>query len=315
MSEDAGRPTTSSTRATRPAVRAGPLLGRGHEVARLEALMGHARSGRSGALVLLGEAGVGKTALLDRLVATAPADVRIERMLATEAEMGLPYAGLQMLCGPMMSSTDDLPEPQQQALEVAFGIRDAGAPNPLVLGLAVQGLLARVAGTGTLCCVLDDAQWLDDVSARAIAWVARRLSTERVAVVMATRRQDDRFADLPHLHLTGLDDHDSRELLRSSLPGAIDRRVLDQLVLESRGNPLALRELPRSLSPAELAGGFALAGSMPLESRIEQSLLARLDPLPDATRTMLLLAAADPDGGRRSVVAGQREARPGAREP
>ncbi len=272
------------------------LLGREHEVAQLGALVGHARSGRSGALVLRGEAGVGKTALLDRLVAVAPPDVQVERMVATEAEMGLPYAGLQMLCGRMMTTANNLPDPQHEALETAFGVRDAGAPNPLVLGLAVQALLAHAAGEGALCCIFDDAQWLDDVSARAIASVARRLSTERVAVVLAMRRPDDRFADLPQLHVTGLDDQDSRELLRSSLPGGIDRRVRDQLVLESRGNPLALRELPRALSPAELAGGFALAGSMPLESRIEQSLMARLDPLPIATRLLLLLAAADPTG-------------------
>ena len=297
MTDDAGRPSPAYASTTPPRPRVGLLIGREHEMAQLEALVEHALSGRSGALVLQGEAGVGKTALLDRLTATAPPDVRVERMVATEAEMELPYAGLHLLCGRMMQPADELPDTQREAVETAFGIRDEGAPNPLVLGLAVQGLLARAAAAGgALCCVLDDAQWLDDVSARAVASVARRLSAERVAVVIAVRHHDERFADLPQLQLTGLDDQDSRALLRSSLPGTIDRRVRDQLILEARGNPLALRELPRTLSPAELAGGFALARSMPLQSRIEQSLLARLEPLPVATRMMLLLAAADPTG-------------------
>ena len=219
MTDDAGRPSPAYASTTPPRPRVGLLIGREHEMAQLEALVEHARSGRSGALVLQGEAGVGKTALLDRLTATAPPDVRVERMVATEAEMELPYAGLHLLCGRMMQSADELPDTQREALETAFGIRDAGAPNPLVLGLAVQGLLARAAAAGALCCVLDDAQWLDDVSARAVASVARRLSAERVAVVIAVRHHDDRFADLPQLQLTGLDDQDSRALLRSSLPG------------------------------------------------------------------------------------------------
>jgi DNA-binding CsgD family transcriptional regulator len=274
----------------------GTLLGRERELARLTTLMEGARAGHSGVLVVRGEAGVGKTALLDHLVGLADAHVRVERMVASETEVELAYAGLQLLCSRMMTSAAELPATQRESLEAAFGLRDAGAPNPLVLGLAVQGLLTLTAGDGALLCIVDDAQWMDDLSARAVASVARRLSSERVAIVIAMREPDPRFADLPQLLVEGLGDGDARELLRRALPAAIDQRVHDQLVAEARGNPLALRELPRALRPAQLAGGFALAGSIPLESRIEQSLLARLRPLPASTQMMLLLAAADPTG-------------------
>jgi DNA-binding CsgD family transcriptional regulator len=275
---------------------AAPLRGRGRELDELDALVGRARVGRSGALVVSGEAGIGKTALLDRMVAGAGTHARVERMVASESEMELAYAGLQQLCGHMMGAAQRLPGPQREALETAFGLREASAPSPFLVGLAVLGLLTEVAGDRALLCVIDDAQWLDEVSARAVAFVARRLDAEGIAIVLAMRSVDDTAADLPQLRLRGLGDADARELLRLSLPGAIDRRVRDQLIAEARGNPLALQELPRALSPAELAGGFALAGSMPLESRIEQSLIAQLEPLPAATRMLLLLAAADPTG-------------------
>jgi DNA-binding CsgD family transcriptional regulator len=271
------------------------LLGRDRELSELLTLVRLARAGQSGTLTLSGGAGVGKTALLDRLAALAEPDVRVARMVAAESEIELTYAGLQLLCGPIMASTD-LPRPEREVLETAFGLHGAAVPNPLVLGLAVRDLLVRAAGDGALLCIVDDAQWLDDVSARTLASVARRLTSERIAVVVATRRPDERFGDLPRLTVEGLADHDARELLRRALPGAIDERVRDQLIVESHGNPLALRELPRSLSPSDLAGGFALARSIPLESRIEQSLLARLEALPPSTRTLLLLAAADPTG-------------------
>ena len=275
---------------------AAPLRGRGRELDELDALVSRARVGRSGALVVSGEAGIGKTALLDRMVAGAGTHARVERMVASESEMELAYAGLQQLCAHMMGAAQRLPGPQREALETAFGLREASAPSPFLVGLAVLGLLTEVAGDRALLCVIDDAQWLDEVSARAVAFVARRLDAEGIAIVLAMRSVDDTAADLPQLILRGLGDEDARELLRLSLPGAIDRRVRDQLVAEARGNPLALQELPRALSPAELAGGFALAGSMPLESRIEHSLIAQLEPLPAATRMLLLLAAADPTG-------------------
>lgn len=279
-----------------PAGGAEPLLGRDRALARLSALVTQARGGRSGALVVAGEAGVGKTALLDRVAEAAAPHLRVERMVASESEMELTYAGLQLMCGHMMAASTHLPDPQRAALEAAFGLREAGAPNPFVVGLAVLGLLTQAAGDQPLLCIVDDAQWLDDVSARSIAFVARRIGAEGIVMVVAMRDVDERFADLPQLVVAGLGDEDARELLRRVLPGAIDDRVRDQLIAESRGNPLALRELPRGLSPAEMAGGFALVSSMPVESRIMQSLLAQLEPLPGAARRLLLLAAADPTG-------------------
>jgi DNA-binding CsgD family transcriptional regulator/tetratricopeptide (TPR) repeat protein len=272
------------------------FLGRDRELSELLTLVRLAREGRSGTLVVTGAAGIGKTALLDRLVGLVGHDMRVVRMVAAESEMELTYAGLQLLCGSLMPFASDLPAPEREALEAAFGLRGSDPPSPLVLSLAVRDLLTRAAGAGAVLCIVDDAQWLDDVSARTIASVARRLSGESVALVMASRREDPRFDDLPHLVIEGLADHDARALLHSALPGSMDERVADQLIVESRGNPLALRELPRSLSRSELAGGFALASSIPLENRIEKSLLAQLEPLPAPTRTLLLLAAADPTG-------------------
>jgi DNA-binding CsgD family transcriptional regulator len=275
---------------------ASSLLGRDRELARLLTLVNRARDGRSGALVLSGEAGVGKTALLDRVVELAGPNVRVVRTVASESEMELTYAGLQLMCGPLMTASVPLPEPQRGALETAFGLRDEGAPNPLLVGLGVLNLLTHVAGDEALLCIIDDAQWLDRVSGRAVASVARRLDAEGVAVVVATRQVDDHFADLPQLVLDGLGDEDARALLRLAFPGALDERVRDQLMAESRGNPLALRELPRTLDPAATAGGFALVSSMPLQRRIEQSLLTQLESLPAPTRLLLVLAAADPTG-------------------
>ncbi len=272
------------------------LLGRDRELTELDALVTRARTERSGALVVFGPAGVGKTVLLERMCDRAAANVRVVRMVASEAELELPYAGLQLLCGPLMGAAGRLPAPQAQALEAACGLRDAGELNPLHVGLAVLGLLTAVAADRALLCVVDDAQWLDQVSARAVAFVARRLEAEGIALVLAMREIAEPFTDLPHLAVEGLGDDDARELLRLALPGAIDQRVRDQLIAESRGNPLALQELPRALSPAELAGGFALARSMPLERRIEQSLVAQTASLPAGARMLLLLAAADPTG-------------------
>lgn len=273
-----------------------PLRGRHRELAELAELFQRVRRGRSGALVVSGEAGVGKTALLDHAVARAASDVLVRRMVASESEMELAYAGLQFLCASMMSSVELLPDPQREALEGAFGLRVASAPSPFLVGLAALSLLTEAAGDAGLVCVVDDAQWLDAASARAITFVARRLEAEGVAIVLAMRTIGQEFADLPRLTVDGLGDDDARELLRHALPGPIDPRVRDQLIAEARGNPLALRELPRALSPAEVAGGFALTTSVPLERRIEQSLIAQLESLPAPARLLLLVAAADPTG-------------------
>jgi len=273
-----------------------PLRGRDRELALIDALVRRARAGRSGALVVCGEAGIGKSALLDRAAEHAARHVRVRRMVAAESELELAYAGLQQLCAPMMDAAGVLPEPQRDALEAALGLRVASAPSPFLVGLAVLGLLTEAAGERALLCVVDDAQWLDEVSANALAFVARRLDAEGIAIVPVMRTVGEPFSGLPRLEVEGLRDDDARELFRRAVPGPIDLRVRDQLITEARGNPLALRELPRALTPAEIAGGFALTSSLPLEARIEQSLIAQLDPLPAPTRQLLALAAADPTG-------------------
>ena len=270
------------------------LAGRDRELAELAARVDLTRSGRSSALVVFGEAGIGKSALLEHTAERARVPVR--RMVASEYEAELPYAGLQLLCVPLMEAAGALPAPQREALEAAFGLRVAPVLNPFLVGLAVLGLLTEVAGDRGLLCIVDDAQWLDAVSAQALAFVARRLDAEGITILLAMRTVGAEFADLPRLAIEGLGDEDAREVLRRVFPGALDPRVRDQLVAEARGNPLALRELPRGLSPAEIGGGFALVGSLPLQARIERSLIAQLDPLPAPTRRLLLVAAADPTG-------------------
>ncbi len=246
--------------------------------------------------MLTGEAGVGKTALLDRVAEKAAHVMRVERMVASESEMELPYSGLQLMCGHLMAASGELPAPQREALEAAFGLREAHPPNPFVVGLAVLRLLGEAAGGRPMLTIVDDAQWLDEVSGRVVAFAARRLADEGLVIIAAMREIDEQFADLPQLVVEGLGDDDSRTLLRFALPGAIDGRVRDQLIAECRGNPLALLEIPRAPRPTDLAGGYALARSMPVENRIKHSLLTRLEPLPGTTRTLLLLAAADPTG-------------------
>src|SRR3954470_2952084 len=228
------------------------LRGRSRELAELDALVGRIRTGRSGALVVSGEAGMGKTALLEAMAQRAAPHVRIERLVASESEMELAYAGLQQLCSRMMGAVGQLPETQRGALETAFGLRDGSAPSPFLVGLAALGLFTATAADRHLLCIVDDAQWLDEASARAVAFVARRLDAEGIAIVLAMRVVDDRLADLPQLPVEGLADGDAHELLRLVLPGAIDGRVRDQLIADARGNPLALQELPRALTPAEL---------------------------------------------------------------
>ncbi|MFE0731790.1 AAA family ATPase [Streptomyces antibioticus] len=275
---------------------AAPLRGRRRELLALDSLLNRARAGHSGALVLSGEAGVGKTALLDHMATRATPHIRVERVIASQSEMELAYAGLQQMCGHMMSSASRLPAPQREAIDAALGLRQASPPSPFLVGLALLGLLTETAGDGALLCIVDDAQWLDEASARAVAFAARRLDAEGIALVLAMRQVDEAFAGLPQLDVEGLGYDDASELLRLAVPGRLDRRVRDQLIAEARGNPLALRELPRSLSPAEIAGGFSLTSSMPLEKRIEQSLVAQLEPLAQPARLLLLLAAADPTG-------------------
>ena len=276
----------------------GPRLrGRHDECVVLDRLVDNVRAGQSQVLVLRGEAGVGKTALLEYLQRRA-SGCRIARAAGVESEMELPFAGLHQLCAPMLHRLGRLPGPQGDALGAAFGLRDGDAPDRFLVGLAVLSLLSDVAEEHPLLCVLDDAQWLDRASAQAFAFVTRRLMAESVAVVFAVRESsnDQDLTGLPELQIPGLADRDARALLESVLAGPLDERVRDRFVAETRGNPLALVELPRGLTPAQLAGGFALPGAIPLSGRIEASFQRRLDALPADTRRLLQLAAADPAG-------------------
>src|SRR3954447_3030621 len=267
------------------------LLGRQREREMLERLLEAARGGRGGVLVVHGEPGVGKTALLEYAVEAA-SDFRVARTVGVEGEMELAFAALQQLCSPSLDVMERLPDPQRDALGVALGLSAGRAPNPFLVGLAVLNLLSDAAQERPRLCVVDDAQWLDRASARVLAFVARRLLAERIAMVFAAREPIDSLGGSAELHVEPLGHRDSRALLESVLPGRLDERVLERIVVETRGNPLALLELPRGLTPAQLAGGFGLAAALPLSSGIEQSFTRRLARLPRDARRLLLLAAA-----------------------
>jgi DNA-binding CsgD family transcriptional regulator len=273
------------------------LRDRRHERDVLDRQLHHVRGGKSSVLVVRGEAGVGKTALL-RYVAGQASGCRIIRVAGVESEMELAFAGLHQLCAPMLDGVDRVPGPQRDALRVAFGLREGAAPERFLVALAVLSLLAEAAEAEPLVCLVDDAQWLDRASAQTLTFVARRLLAERIAMVFAVREPEDadEFSGLPELVVRGLPDDDARWLLASALPGRLDERVRDRIVAETRGNPLALLELPRGVSAAELAGGFGLPDARPLASRLEAAFVQRVRALPPETQRLLLLAAAEPVG-------------------
>src|SRR5690349_6923629 len=244
------------------------LRGRRGECETLDRLLEGVRAGQSRVLVLRGEAGVGKSALLEHLVASA-SGCRVAPAAGVESEMELPFAGLHQLCAPLLDRMDRLPDPQSDALRTAFGMSNGEPPDRFLVGLAVLSLLAEVAEERPLVGVIDDAQWLDLVSVQTLSFVARRLLAERVALIFAVREPTDRteLTGLPELPVRGLANGDARALLDSAIVGPIDERVRDRILAETRGNPLALLELPRGLTPAELAGGFGLPDSAPLSSR------------------------------------------------
>ena len=275
--------------------RAAELTGRRSERDVLDRLIEAVRAGESRALVVRGEPGVGKTALLEYVVEQA-SGCRVVRAAGVQSEMELAFAGLHQLLAPMLDRLERLPVPQRDALRTAFGVSPGPAPDRFFVGLAVLSLLSEVAEEQPLICLVDDEQWLDRASAQVLAFVARRLEAESVGLVFAARAPSDELAGLPELVVEGLREDDARALLDSVLTGPLDARVRDQIVSETRGNPLALLELPRGLTPAELAGGFALPGAVPLSGRIEESFRRRLDALPAETRRLLQLAAADPVG-------------------
>jgi DNA-binding CsgD family transcriptional regulator len=270
------------------------LLGRQRECEVLDRLLAGAHAGHGEVLVVHGEPGVGKTALLEYAVAAAQG-FRLARALGIEGEMELPFAALQQLCAPFLGLMDHLPAPQRDALAVAFGLSAGPAASPFLVGLAVLGLLSEAAEEHPLLCVVDDAQWLDRASARGFAFVARRLLAEEVALIFASREPGDMLAGLPGLQVLPLGHRDSRTLLESALPARLDEHVLDRIVAETRGNPLALLELPRGLTPTQLAGGFGLP-AVPLSASIEESFTRRLANLPADAQHLLLVAAADPVG-------------------
>ena len=275
--------------------RAAPLRGRTKEVRVLARFIEAVRAGESRVLVIRGEPGVGKTVLLDYLARHAPG-CQVARAAGVQSEMELAFAGLHQLCAPMLKQLARLPAPQRDALQTAFGLSAGPAPDRFLVGLAVLSLLSEVAGERPLICLVDDQQWLDRASAQALEFVARRLAADPVGLVFAARDPGDELAAFPDLAVEGLAEGDARALLDSVLAGPLDARVRDQIVAETRGNPLALLELPRGLTPAELAGGFGLPGARPLSGRIEESFRRQIEALPDHARRLLQLAAADSSG-------------------
>jgi DNA-binding CsgD family transcriptional regulator len=276
-------------------VRSVKLLDRLAERATLGRLLDAARAGHSRVLVVHGVPGVGKTALLQYAVESA-AGLRIARVSGVESEMELAFAALHQLCAPMLDLADRLPGPQRDALGVAFGLRAGNAPDRFLVGLAALSLLSEASAERPLLCVVDDAQWLDRASAQVLGFVARRLLAEPVAMVFATREPGAELTGLPELALSGLGDAAARELLGSLPGGPLDERVRDRIVAETRGNPLALLELPRGVSPGQLSGGFGVPDAPALSGRIEDTFQRRLEALPDDTQQLLLIAAADPTG-------------------
>jgi DNA-binding CsgD family transcriptional regulator len=277
--------------------RAAGLTDRRSERGTLDRLVEAVRAGQSRALVLCGDPGMGKTVLLEYLAGRASgAGLRVARAVAVQSEMELAFAGLHQLCAPMLGRAERLPAPQRDALRTAFGLAAGPPPDRFFVGLAVLSLLSEVAGDRPLVCLVDDAQWLDRASAQVLGIAARRLAADPVGLVFAARDPGAELSGLPELEVGGLPDEDARALLDSALAGPLDERVRDLIVAETRGNPLALLELPRGLGPAELAGGFGLPGAAPLTGRIEDSFARQLDALSADTRRLVQLAAADPSG-------------------
>ena len=271
------------------------LLGRQRELAALNRLLSAARDRRGGAIVVLGEPGIGKTALIEQGVSSAP-DFQVLRTAGREGELELAFAALQQLCAPGLDRLERLPELQRDALKVIFGLSSGDPPDRFLVALAVLTLLSELAAEQPLLCVVDDAQWLDQASAQALGFVGGRLANEAVAFVFGARELPDELLDLPEMVVEGLTDGDARTLFGSVFPYRLDEPVLDRIVSETHGNPLALLELPRGLSPAQVAGGFGLPVSVPLAGRIEESFRRRLAGLALPSRRLLLVAAADPTG-------------------
>ena len=273
------------------------LLGRRRECETLDRLLTDTLEGESRVLVLRGEAGAGKSALLGYLAANASGR-RLVSAVGVESEMELAYSGLHQICAPVLDLLERLPDPQRDALATVFGLSAGPGPDRFLVGLAMLSLLAEAAEQQPLLCIVDDAHWLDHTSAQLLGFVARRLLAERIALVCAVRLGvgDHVLADVAELQVGGLGESDARALLLSKVHGPLDAAVCDQIVAESRGNPLALVELPRTWIAAGVAGGFGLPESHPVASKIEQSYERRLLRLPFDTQLLVLAASAEPLG-------------------
>jgi hypothetical protein len=273
------------------------LQGRRKECEVFDRLFETVRRGESRVLVVRGEPGVGKSALLEYAVESA-SGLRVVRAAGVESEMELAFAGLHQLVSPMLDHVGGLPVPQRDALGTAFGLTRGPAPDRFLLSLAVLGLVSEVAEERPLVCLVDDAQWLDRESAQVLEFVARRMVAESVGLVFAARQaaEEQPLAGLPELLVEGLPDGDARALLALVISWPLDEAVRDRIIAETRGNPLALLELPRRLTPAEMAGGFGLPDAQALSSRIEDSFQRRVRELPVETQRLLLVAAAEPIG-------------------
>src|SRR3984957_11981309 len=260
-------------------------------------MLNRVREGESSVLVMRGEAGIGKTALM-HYCARQAVGCRVARIAGVQSELEMPFAALYQLCMPMLDELTALPKRQQEALRVAFGLADGDAPDRFLVGLAVLGLLAEVAAKRPLVCLVDDAQWLDEPSGLVLGFVGRRLLAEAVLLLVAVRETGDErlLPSLPTLTIEGLTEEDARALLTAAVPGHLDEQVRDRIVAETRGNPLGLLELPREMTPAELAGGFAAPGQSVPSGDVEDHHLRRVRALSGPTQQLLLLAAADPTG-------------------
>ncbi|MGH3237789.1 MAG: AAA family ATPase, partial [Streptosporangiaceae bacterium] len=284
------------------------LFGRIGELQILGQLIANVRSGQSAVLVVRGEAGIGKTALLRYLIREA-SGFRVARGAGVESEMELPFAGLHQLCAPMLGRLGSLPEPQRRGLSVAFGLASGDSPDRFLVALAALSLLAETSEERPLLCVVDDAQWLDQASAQVLGFVGRRLLAEPVGLVFAVRTPGawpGHLAGLPELQLGGLEAEPARALLATVTSGPLDESVRGRIIEETRGNPLALLELFRGLGAAGLAGGYALPDAGDLPQRIEDQYARRLGELPDEAQRLVLLAAADPVGDSALILRAAR---------
>ncbi|GAA2419057.1 ATP-binding protein [Nonomuraea africana] len=276
------------------------LVNRVSERETLTELLRAIRAGEGRALVLSGDAGLGKTALLDDMAARAR-EFRVLRVSGMQSEMELAFAGLHQLCSPLLGRVETLPKPQQLALRTAFGLAEGPPPARFMVGMAVLSLLSEISRERPLLCVADDLHWLDRASAQALGFVARRLGADPIGMVFGTRTPTDEVAGVRELRLDGLADQHAHELLATALTGPLDTRVRDQIVAETRGNPLALLELPRTMSREEMAGGFGFPGTAPLSGRIEESFARQLDALPGDTRLLICLTSAEPSGDAKLI--------------